>query len=123
MVAIGENAKMSALPSERDRIRRFYHDILGCEVIEKPSLDLIRLGSDFFIGVVYSDSALSDQQALESVWLELKADDPEALKQKIVAFGVKQIQHWDKEHFYFQAPGGQAYRIVGKHEDLSKWQH
>jgi len=85
-------------------------------------MDLVRLGGDFGIGVVYDDSALSASDRLNSIWLDLRTDDPEELKQKILAFGIKEIEFWDKEHFYFQAPGGQVFRLVGKTEDVSKCQ-
>jgi O-phosphoseryl-tRNA(Cys) synthetase len=123
VVSLGENLKLSALPSERNRIRLFYGDVLGCPLTKTAeNADVFRLGATFYIGVIYEDSVLSDQEALRSAWLELRADHPEELKQKILNFGIKQIPHWDKEHFYFQAPGGQAYRVVGSSEDLSKWQ-
>jgi hypothetical protein len=44
----------------------------------------------------------------------------EELKQQILRFGIPKIKHWDREHFYFQAPGGQVFRLVGSTEDMSK---
>jgi hypothetical protein len=44
------------------------------------------------------------------------------MKRKILAFGVKEIETWDKAHLYFQAPGGQVFRLVGDGEDLSKFE-
>jgi hypothetical protein len=37
-------------------------------------------------------------------------------------FGIEQVPFWDKEHFYFQAPGGQVFRLIGKTEDMSRRQ-
>jgi hypothetical protein len=51
----------------------------------------------------------------------LRADDPESLREKNLKFGIQRIEFWDKEHFYFQAPGVQVFRLVGS-EDMSKWQ-
>jgi hypothetical protein len=85
-------------------------------------MDLIRLGTDFYIGVVYDDSALSAADRLNSIWLELRTENPEELKQRVLAFGINEVEFWDKEHFYFQAPGGQVFRLVGVSEDMSKWQ-
>ncbi len=122
-VSLGENSKMTVRPSERERLERFYRDVLGCNVITKSkTLDIIQMGKTFFIGVVYDDSALSDSDFLKSPWLDLRTDRPEELKRRILSFGIKEIQYWDKEHFYFQAPGGQVFRLVGKNEDMSKWQ-
>ena len=44
------------------------------------------------------------------------------MKEKIVGFGIKKVEFWDKEHFYFEAPGGQVFRLVGTTEDMSKWE-
>ena len=52
---------------------------------------------------------------------ELRAPQPEALKTRILEFGIEEVPFWDKEHFYFQAPGGQVFRLVGKTEDMSRW--
>ena len=41
------------------------------------------------------------------------------MKQKILDFGVKEINSNDKTHLYFQAPGGQVLRLVGIDEDMS----
>jgi hypothetical protein len=121
-VSLGENSKMTVLPSKRDKIQRFFGDVLGCQVIKKPEADIIRLGNSFYIGVVYDDSALSESDALKSIWMEIRTDRPEELKQKTLKFGIKEIKYWDKEHFYFQAPGGQVFRLVDNSEDMSKWQ-
>ena len=122
-IALGENSKMVIRPSDRERVQRFYRDLLGCRVTAKSkAMDLIQLGTDFYIGAMYDDSALSDADRLNSIWLELRAEDPDGLKQKIQGFGCKEVEFWDKEHFYFQAPGGQVFRLVGRKEDMSKWQ-
>jgi hypothetical protein len=122
-IALGENSKMVIHPSDRDQVPRFYRDVLGCRVTEKSkAMDLIRLGTDFYIGAMYDDSALSGADRLNSIWLELRSEDPAGLKQKILQFGCKEVEFLDKEHFYFQAPGGQVFRLVGKIEDMSKWQ-
>jgi len=57
-----------------------------------------------------------------SIWLDLRTDDSEGLKQKILGFGIPGIDFWDKEHLYFHAPGRQVFRLVGVSEDMSKWQ-
>jgi hypothetical protein len=66
-----------------------------------------------------ADEALSDDDFLKAIFLELKADDVEEMRQNIVAFGVKVLEVPDP-HLYFQAPGGQVFRLVGTNEDLSK---
>ena len=122
-VSLGENSKMTVLPSERDRIQRFYGDVLVCPLTKtSETADVFQMGADFYVGVVYDDTALSETVLLKSIWLDLRTDHPEELKQEILKFGVKEIDFRDKEHFYFQAPGGQVFRLVGHTEDMSKWQ-
>jgi hypothetical protein len=43
------------------------------------------------------------------------------MRKTIVASGVKVFDVPDS-HLYFQAPGGQVWRLVGAHEDLSKYE-
>jgi hypothetical protein len=122
-ITLGKRSKIVIRPSDRDRVRRFYGDVLRCRVtVKSNSMDLIQLGTDFYIGVVYDDNALSDVDRLNTIWLELLVDDSEGLKEQILEFGCKEVEFWDKEHFYFQAPGGQVFRVAGKTEDMSKWQ-
>ncbi len=118
-VSLGENSKLSASLKNRERIRQFYGNILGCEMILKDGVDLVRLGDNFHIGIRYEESFPTEEEMLKAIWLELRVDDPEGLKAKILAFGIKQIDFRDKAHFYFQAPGGQVFRLVGKDEDMS----
>jgi len=43
------------------------------------------------------------------------------MKQKILDFGVKKVDVPDA-HLYFQAPGGQVFKLVGINEDLSLYE-
>jgi hypothetical protein len=97
---------------------------LECPATKKSEIiDVFKIGNTFYLGVVYEYSALSKEDCLKSIWLELRSENPEELKNKILEFGIKEIDFWDKEHFYFQAPGGQVFRLAYSNEDMSKWQH
>ena len=114
VTSLGENSKLTVLKSEREQIRKFYQDVLGCLLTrETERADFFRVGNNFNLGVVYEDSALSMADRMKSIWLELNADHPEELKKQILAFGIKEIEYFDKAHFYFQAPGGQVFRLAG----------
>ncbi len=114
-VSLGEHSKLTVRPSERNQIREFYQNILGCPTTKmSEEIDVFKIGTTFFLGVVYNDSALSNEDCLKSIWLELRTENPEELKNKILEFGIKEIEYWDKEHFYFQAPGGQVFRLTNK---------
>ena len=58
---------------------------------------------------------------MKATYLELKTDNTEEVKQKILAFGVNKLDVPDS-HLCFQAPGGQLFRLVGINEDLSKYE-
>jgi hypothetical protein len=81
------------------------------------------MGDNFYIAFMYGDDA--DESELlrtgKSVWLEIKSDDVEEMRQKILDFGVRRLDIPDP-HLYFQAPGGQVLRLVGIDEDLSEYE-
>ena len=81
------------------------------------------MGDDFYIAVLYEDDgvALDERVFLKATYLELKADNVEEMREKIVDFGVTVLEMQDP-HLYFQAPGGQVFRLVGINEDLSKYE-
>jgi len=119
-VSLGANSKIAASRWERERIQAFYRDVLGCTVDAKPEADLIWLRPDFYLGVVYEDPVVCESQLLMAIWLELRAERPEELKEKILTFGVTTIDYpKDTDHFYFQAPGGQVFRLVSNSEDTN----
>lgn len=122
-IALGENAKLTVKPEEREAVRNFYRRVLECPMTKSgDTVDVFQIGPDFFLGVVYDDSALTLDECRKAVWLELSVTDPEETKRRILAAGVPELPYFDKEHFYFQAPGGQVYRLIASGEDMSKWQ-
>lgn len=123
-VIFGNHAAVVAPRTERDRIRRFYRDVLGCELTRATDdKDDLRIGEDFYVAILYeADGVAMDESGfLKAIYLELKTDDVEELRQRIVAFGVKVLDMQDP-HLYFQAPGGQVLRLVGVDEDLSRYE-
>ena len=73
-------------------------------------------------GAVYAQAdALSDDDFLKAIYLELRTDDVQGMRRKITDFGVKVLPVSDP-HLYFQAPGGQVFRLVGINEDLSRYE-
>ncbi|MGI5491013.1 VOC family protein [Microtetraspora malaysiensis] len=123
-VIFGNHSAVRVSQTEKDRIRRFYRDVLGCEITrESDQKDDFRMGGDFYIAFLYENEgvALDESRFLKAIYLELKTDNVEEMRQKIVAFGVKVLEVPDP-HLYFQAPGGQVLRLVGINEDLSKYE-
>jgi hypothetical protein len=58
----------------------------------------------------------------QAIWLELRTDEPAALRKQIIDFGVHVIELPDAEHLCFQAPGGQVFRLVRTGEELSRFE-
>ena len=122
-VIFGNHSAVRVPRAEKDRIRRFYRDVLGCELMrEGDQKDDFRLGGDFYIAFMYEDEGvLAEEDFLKSTYLELKADDAAEMRRKIIAFGVTVLDVPDP-HLYFQAPGGQVFRLAGIGEDLSRYE-
>src|SRR5690242_17547877 len=122
-VSTGNHSKIVARPAERDRIRAFYRDVLGCTLTtQSQDVDYIKFHGDFFLAVLYRDAVPSAEELRQSIWLELRTDEPADLNEKILEFGVHRIDVPVSEHLYFQAPGGQVYRVVRNGEDLSRFE-
>jgi catechol 2,3-dioxygenase-like lactoylglutathione lyase family enzyme len=120
-VLLGNHMAGFAARADQDRIRRFYRDVLGCTTkVTTDEVDRYQLGDTHFC-FVWQDRGLDESEFLKATYLELKSDDPDALRKTIVAFGVNTLEVPDP-HLYFQAPGGQVFRLVGIGEDLSVYE-
>jgi hypothetical protein len=116
MTAFGNHLKLNVHKSLRDRVRTFYLDVLECKTMRAPmpDLDLFLFDDTFVLGVFYCDQAevLSEEDHLKAAWMEIKAKDVEVTKRRLLEFGVKEVEYSDKMRFYFQAPGGQVFRLA-----------
>ncbi|MGH8278301.1 MAG: hypothetical protein ACRETQ_01870 [Gammaproteobacteria bacterium] len=120
-VMLGNYTAVIAAHAEQDWIRKFYCEVLGCKIrVNSDAVDRFQLG-EFHFCFVWQNAALSDGDFMKAIYLELKADQVEEMQQKILGFGVKRLDVPDL-HLYFQAPGGQVFRIVGANEDLSAYE-
>ena len=123
-VIFGNHASVIVPRQERDSIRRFYCDVLGCKITrEQDQRDNLRMGDDFHIAFLYGDDADESEflRTGKSVWLEIQSDNVDEMTQRILDFGARKLDIPDP-HLYFQAPGGQVLRLVGIDEDLSKYE-
>ncbi|MGW4489412.1 VOC family protein [Amycolatopsis sp. NPDC004368] len=137
VVVFGNHAAVRVRRADRERIRAFYRGVLGARLTrELADKDDFRLGADYCLAFLYAGgdgspadegvpyaaaNPLSDNDFARSIFLELKADDVDRVRREIVAFGVTVLDVPDP-HLYFQAPGGQVYRLVGTDEDLSVYE-
>jgi hypothetical protein len=116
MIHIGNHMKLNVSSSLRSKTQTFYEDVLGCKTMPSPmpDLDLFEFDGGFVLGVFFVEDAetLSSDDHLKAAWLELKTKNVDALKRKLQKFGVKELDYADKSRFYFQAPGGQVFRLA-----------
>ena len=82
------------------------------------------MGENFYIGFLYGDVPDESEflRSFRSIFLEIKSDNVEEMSRKILESGLVRKLDVPDPHFYFQAPGGQVFRLVGINEDLSKYE-
>ncbi len=124
MVTIGNHLKMTVTSALKARTREFYGGLLGLKPIPSPAenLDLYEFSGGFVLGLFFSDNRadlLTEQDYLKATWLELKVDDLTEWKERLQRFGVTEIAYDDPSRFaeryprfFFQAPGGQVFRLA-----------
>ena len=116
MTQIGNHLKIVAAQGLRDRCRGFYQDLLGCRLLESPlaDLDLYQFEGGVVLGIFFvkPEETLPEADYLKATWLELKVPDPGAVKARLLHFGVKPVAYPDPTRFFFQAPGGQVFRLA-----------
>jgi len=121
-VVFGNHSSVLVPRQDRDSIRKFYCDVLGGKVTKAdPERDFVRLGEDFFIAFLYGDVPDESEflRTARSVWLEIKSDNVEEMRRKILESGLVRKLEVPDPHLYIQAPGGQCLRLVGIDENLS----
>jgi hypothetical protein len=121
-VIFGNHSSVLVPRQDRDSIRKFYCDVLGGKIMKaEPERDFVRMEENFYIAFLYGD--VSDEseflRTAGSVWLEIKSDNVEEMRRKILESGLVRKLDMPDPHLYFQAPGGQCLRLVGIGEDLS----
>ena len=121
-VALTNTAHLYARVSEKERLLRFFTEVLGLSprevtvayVTAKEPMYAVTFSNGAGLSVEFTDDALTDQAAERGAWLELTVTDRNAVEAKAQAFGTKRIVHPATPFVYLQAPGGQVFRIVGR---------
>jgi len=124
-VIVGNHASVFVPRQDRDKIRKFYRDVLGGRITrELDDKDDLQIGDNFHVAFLYGDyeDASEFLRTGRSVWLEIKSDNVEDMSRKILESGVVRKLDVPDSHLYFQAPGGQCLRLVGINEDLSQYE-
>ena len=124
-VIFGNHASVIVPRQDRDGIRKFYCEVLGGKITKaEDERDFLCLGENFYILFLYGDVVDSSefQRSARSFWLEIKSDNVEEMSRKIVESGLVRKLDVPAPHLFFQAPGGQCWRLVGINEDLSAYE-
>ena len=122
--ALTNTAHLYARVSEKERLLRFFTEVLGLSpregtvayVTAKEPMYAVTFANGAGLSVEFTGDALTDQAAERGAWLELTVTDRAAVEARARAFGAKRIVHPATPFVYLQAPGGQVFRIVGRDE-------
>jgi len=120
-VIFGNHSSVIVPIKDRDNIRKFYCDVLGGTITKaEDERDFVRLAGNF-IAFLYGDVADESgfSRSARAMWLEIKSDNVEEMSKKILESGLVRKLDIPDPHLYFQAPGGQCWRLAGIDEDLS----
>ena len=119
MIAVSDRVHVFARPEFKERLTWCFTTVLGCDPalsLNAPGLSEPILAFRFphggALSVEFTDDAPEQRQARRGAWLEIKADDPAALQEKILAAGLPLVTHPATTTFYFAAPGCQVFGIV-----------
>lgn len=121
-VVFGNHSSVIVARQDRDSIRNFYCGVLGGRITrEQDERDFFCLGENFFIAFLYGDvpDVSEFSRTARTIWLEIKSDNVEEMRGRILDSGLVRKLDIPDPHLYFQAPGGQCFRLVGIDEDLS----
>lgn len=121
-VIFGNHSSVIVPRQDRDSIRKFYCDVLGGKITKaQDERDFIRLAENFYIVFLYGDvpDASEFSRTARSIWLEFKSDNLTEMRRRILESGLVRKLEIPDPHLYFQAPGGQCWRLAGIDEDLS----
>ena len=120
-VIFGNHSSVIVPMKDRDSIRKFYCDVLSGTITKaEDERDFVRLGENF-IAFLYGDVADESgfSRSARAMWLEIKSDNVEEMSKNILESGLVRKLDIPDPHLYFQAPGGQCWRLAGIDEDLS----
>ncbi len=112
--AMGLNVKITASRAHAGRWRSLF-EALGVSGIDSPpDAEVARLGDGGHLGVFFVDAvdALPEELAVRAPWLELRVADPAAAGRALDALETPRLAYQDREHAYFQAPGGFVFRLA-----------
>ena len=115
MIGLNNRVHTYARPEVKQALTEFFTNVFEADVmqVEGSPMLVFRFPDGSSYSVEFIEEALDEQQALRGAWLEVRTDDPEALKERISAAGLEKVEYVT-DRFYFQAPGGQIWGVLSE---------
>lgn len=119
VLAFSDRAHIFARPGVKEKLAWCLGTVLGCGApmtLNAPGLTepilAFRFPKGGSLSIEFTDDALDEQHVRRGAWLEVRSDDPAAMKKKVLEAGLPQVHYPATNTFYFEAPGGQVFGIV-----------
>jgi hypothetical protein len=117
MTALGNNVHLFARPQRRQELIWCFDTVLGCGVASVPQsgmadlMFLVRFPGGGYLSIEFIEEAPDGDAPRLGAWLELRAENPDALLRAALDAGLTQVQH-PGHRYCFMAPGGQVFTIA-----------
>jgi hypothetical protein len=117
VISLGSNVHIFARPQRREELVRCFGTVLDSPVrdVEWPGIDepmlIVSFPGGGHLSIEFTDEAPDDDHPRLGAWLELRADDPQAVLQAALDAGLKQVRH-PGHPYYFMIPGGQVFTVA-----------
>jgi hypothetical protein len=72
---------------------------------------VVRFPGGGALSIEFTEDAEDADEPRHGAWLELRADDPPTLMNRVLDASVRAVQH-PGHPYYFMAPGGQVFTIT-----------
>jgi hypothetical protein len=117
--ALGNRAHIVVRPEFKEELTKCFADVLGCGLPlslgptggTNPII-AFRFPAGGSVSFEFSTDALHERELRRGAWLEVRTDDVDALRKRVVEAGLEQVKHPATRTFYFVVPGGQVIGIA-----------
>jgi hypothetical protein len=130
MASIGRHHHLDVDEQFRAPTRALYEGVLGGQLtslraneaaggaVLAPGTDVEVFTFDGGASVAFfyvpAGQALTPAQHLRAIWLEFEVEDVARTTGALARLGIEPFGYQDRTHRYFQAPGGQVFRLAPK---------
>jgi uncharacterized protein YciI len=118
MLSLSNRAHLFVRPRHKEALTRCLTTVLGCAAplrLDAPGLAEPVLAFEFpdggSVSVEFTGDAPDEPEARHRAWLELRSDDPPALRERVLGAGLPEVRHFG-HNFYFALPGGQVVGVA-----------